>query len=395
MKSFAKISVCLLLISALFLSKEVVAANIEIGLNADMSSSSALAGRAIQRGAQIAIDEINEGGGILGRQLELVTRDHRGNPARGKDNILELSERENIVAVLGGLHTPVVLAELDLVHKKRLPYLIPWAAGTQIIQNNHSPNFVFRVSVRDEYASSFLLSEAKKLGYKRPCLLLENTGWGRSNNNGFHNAASTINMPIPATQWFNWGQTDFQDILKNLVSANCDVIMFVGNSREGKHMVQSLASLPVADQLPIISHWGITGADFVKVAGPDISKINLVFLQTYSFLEPTDQRLADKFVKHYFKRFPDTKSVTDIKAPVGSAHAYDLVHILATAIRQSGSLDRTRVREELERIEFYSGLVRKYKPPFTEDQHDALDSSDFRLARFNEAGVIIPLESNQ
>ncbi len=380
LRNFIEFTLYALMMSINVFSSNSAAANIEIGLNADMTSSSALAGKAIQRGAQIAIDEINEEGGILGQKLKLVVRNHRGNPARGKDNILELSERENLVAILGGLHTPVVLAELALVHEKQVNYLIPWAAGTQIIDNNYSPNYVFRVSVRDEFASSFLLAEAGKLGYSAPCLLLENTGWGRSNKVGFYAAASELNVLLSETQWFNWGHKDFEEILIRFANQKCDVIMFVGSAREGKQVINSLVRLPKADQLPIISHWGITGANFVEFTGPAAMQVDLVFLQTYSFLTPTNVTAADNFINRYFAKHTEANKVTDIFAPVGSAHAYDLVHMLARAIDLASSNNRAKVRDALENLRQFDGLVRAYSPPFTPTRHDALDASDFRLA---------------
>jgi branched-chain amino acid transport system substrate-binding protein len=63
-----------------------------IGLDADMSAVSKDGGIAIQRGAMIAIEEINHAGGVLNRPLELITKDHRGNPARGIANIKALSK---------------------------------------------------------------------------------------------------------------------------------------------------------------------------------------------------------------------------------------------------------------------------------------------------------------
>lgn len=363
-----------------------------IGLDADMSSSSALAGIAIERGAKIAINEINEKGGVLGRKLELVVRDHRGNPARGKDNIMELAAYKNLVAILSGLHTPVALAELELIHKNKIIYLSPWATGTPLVDNNYDPNYVFRVSVRDEFASVFLLKEARKRNYKAPCLLLENTGWGRSNKSGFDKAAAGTKMRIPRTQWFNWGLKDFQKILQDFTEYNCDVIMFVGTAREGAHVVGSMLRNPKADRLPIISHWGITGANFLQVAGPGVSEIDLIFLQTYSFYAPTQRDIAQKFIARYFSTYTKSGDVADIIAPAGSAHAYDLVHLLAKAIVRAGTLDRAKVRDALEHLGPHEGLVRMYDKPFTPTRHDALDSSDFRLARFGAKGEIIPVE---
>jgi branched-chain amino acid transport system substrate-binding protein len=222
---------------------------------------------------------------------------------------------------------------------------------------------------------------------------LENTGWGRSSKTGFDTAASQLNILLKETQWFNWGLEDFQDILTKFAAENCDVIMFVGSAREGKQVVNSLIKLPKADQLPIISHWGVTGANFVDFAGPAALQVDMVFLQTYSFLMPTNISAAENFTQRYFAKYKDSSKVTDILAPVGSAHAYDLVHMLAQAIKLAGSTDRARVRDALENLTQYDGLVRSYAPPFTPTRHDALDASDFRLARFGADGSIIPIKS--
>ncbi len=66
----------------------------------------------------------------------------------------------NVVAILGGIHTPVAMDELKTIHELQMIYLGPWAAGTPVVKNGHSPNYVFRVSVRDEYAGAFLVGSA-------------------------------------------------------------------------------------------------------------------------------------------------------------------------------------------------------------------------------------------
>ena len=83
--------------------------------------------------------------------------------------------------------------------------------------------------------------------------------------------------------------------------------------------------------------------------------------------------------------------VEDILAPVGTAHAYDLVHLLAKAIEKAGSLDRSKIRDAFETIQFHEGLVKNYKNPFTPEDHDALGLEDFFLAEYDTKGFIVPI----
>ncbi len=369
-------------------------APIRIGLNADMSSADAESGEAIRRGALVAMEEINAAGGVLGRPLALEVRDHRRNPARGVVNMREFAAQEEVVAVLGGKHTPVILAELEVVHEHGIPYLIPWAAGTQLVDNGHDPNFVFRVSVRDEYAGVFLVDHILERDFERVGLILEQTGWGRSNELALTLALREHGLSPARVEWFNWGERSFAPALARLEEAKADALVFVGNAPDGVSLIQAVLDLPESRRLPVISHWGIAGGDFAEPLGEALSGVDLVFLQTFSFFDPRFPDRADRVALLYQQLFPEADSIVAIKAPTGVAHAYDLVHLLARAVAKAGSPDRSAVRDALESLDHYAGLVRDYAPPFTAERHDALDRGDFRMARFAN-GVIMPLNRSE
>lgn len=386
----ASLSICL------FLSNGVVYAGekhspILIGLDADMSSGSARAGEAIKRGMEIAVDEINGRGGVLGRKLDIVVKDHRGNPARGVDNLEEFAKMENLVAVMGGLHTPVAMHELKTIHAKRLPFLVPWAAGTPVVANGFDPNFVFRVSVRDEYAGGFLVNYALERGFRKIGLALEKTGWGRSNEKAMKSALMKADLSPVSTGWFHWGTQDMEGALGDVLSAKPDVILLVANAPEGLSIVRKMASLPKELRVPIISHWGITGGKFFEQSKDILKEVDLVFLQTYSFFKPTDPDSAKKLMEHYGKKYGVEASPESIFAPTGTAHAYDLIHLLAKAIAKTGNADRKSIRDALVSLQIHNGLVRKYSDPFANGNHDALSDEDFSIAKFGDAGSIFPI----
>lgn len=368
-----------------------VANSIIVGLDSDMTSGCAQSGEAIRRGIVLAIEEINAAGGVLGRPLELVVRDHRGNPARGVDNIEEFAAMDRVVAIVGGVHTPVALEELKSIHEHELVYLGPWAAGTPVVANGYHPNYVFRVSVRDEFAGGFLVEQALARGYRRIGLLLEQTGWGRSNDSAIKKALKSANLTPAAVEWFHWGVDDLGPQIARLHEANADVIILVCNPLEGATAVHSMATLPPSVRLPIISHWGITAGDFRTLAQGDLSAVDLVLLQTFSFIKHSADDHSSAFVSRYCQRFPECQNARQIFSPVGTAHAYDLTRMLCRAIEQAGSTDRPKVREALEHLPRHRGLVRTYDPAFTSDRHDALSADDFCLARYAEDGTIVPL----
>lgn len=363
---------------------------IKIGLNADMSSGSAESGEAIKRGAIIAIDEINEKGGLLGgHRLTLIIKDHHGVPARGIANVKSLVCEEGVVAVVGGLHTPVILSELPTIHELGVIYLDPWAAGTPIINNGYNPNYVFRVSVRDEYAGGFIIQHIIKNGHRKIGLLLERTGWGRSNYNALTKALSQNGLVPVALEWFNWGDTEMTPQIKRIRQSGATAFVLVANAPEGALAVKCLARFPEKERIPVFSHWGITGGEFPQIVKEDLKKVHLEFLQTYSFIGA--KGLKSEYVIQKYKEKFGAKSARDIFSPVGTAHAYDLIHLLARAIEKAASTERSKVRQALEGLGRYEGLVRTYAPPFTTTKHDALDQTDFQMAFYDSEGVIVPI----
>jgi branched-chain amino acid transport system substrate-binding protein len=381
----------LLCCTTLFYPAASAAEPIVVGVSADMSRGGARSGEAIRRGVLLAIDEINASGGVLGRQLEIAVRDHRGVPARGRDNIVEMAALPHLVAIVGGLHTPVAMAELQPVHEHEVVYLGPWAAGTSVVENGYHPNYVFRVSVRDEYAGRFLIDTALRNGAKRPGLLLWRTAWGRSNEKAMQDALRARGLPIAPVTWFNTGQRDIQGPIESLYAQGADAVMLVANPAEGVSVVRAMAARSQRVRLPIISHWGITGGDFHSQVADVIDEIELTFLQTYSFYDPPFPRKARALQLRYCEMF-DACGTEQIISPVGTAHAYDLIHLLSRAIRKAGSTDRPAVRAAMEQLERYEGLVRIYEQPFSVDRHDALDRADFSLAQFDAQGAIKPLQ---
>ena len=139
------------------------AQDIKIGYVGALSGLSAKSGEAITRGLEIAIDEINAKGGLLGgRKLVLIKRDDESNPAKGQIAARELIQNEKVAAIFGGIDTPVAMAIVPIVNKEKVPYVGTWAAGTLITRNGANPNYVFRVSAVDVLVDKALVSYAAK-----------------------------------------------------------------------------------------------------------------------------------------------------------------------------------------------------------------------------------------
>jgi branched-chain amino acid transport system substrate-binding protein len=356
-----------------------------IGLIAPLSGSLAAAGQAIQRGMLLALDEVNRSGGVLGRPLTLVVRDVDNDSQAGVAALQELVHQHGIVAVFTGTFSPVILAQLDALHALHLPLIIPLGSVTAITQNGRRPNYAFRVAMSDEYANEFLVRYALEVvGARRPGILADTTAWGDSNIEGLTKWLAQLGTAAAGIERFDQGETTMRYALSRLRAAGADCLIMVANAPEAAAIVRGMVVL--GWKVPVISHSGTSVGRFVELAGIANAE-GVLTLQTFSFFDALSPR-AEAVLHAYHARF-GTRRVEEVSVPIAVASSYDGVHLLVRAIRQAGSTEGPKLREALEHLDPYDGLIKRYAPAFTIQHHDALRAEDYLMAVWRD-GRLVP-----
>ena len=360
---------------------------VKIGHVAALSGGSAQSGEAITRGLTIAIDEINAKGGVLGgRKLELVQRDDESTPPKGLTAARELVFKEKVAVIFGGIDSPVALAMVPLLNKEKVPHMAVWAAGTGITRNGANPNYIFRVSAVDVLVDVKLLQYAsEKFGAKKAGLILINNPWGESNEKGLIEAVKTNTaIQIAGVEKFENSDVDLVPQLTRLREKGADVLILVGNAAPGAQVMKARERL--SWKVPVVSHWGISGGRFPELTGPTAGEAH--FVQTYSFFGKQSP-VGERVLAALMKKYPAIKGPGDIFAPIGTANAYDAMHLVAMAIEQAKSTDGDAVRTALEDLKgSYQGLIKTYSKPFAADNHDALGPSDYIMVHYEGDNVV-------
>lgn len=376
---------------------------IRLYIDADRTGARA-SGVAIEQGIRVALDEVDNQ--LAGRNVELVIRDHHGSSVRSKRHLDEYLKDDNALLVYSGLHSPPLLNNLRFINENEILVLDPWAAAGPITRFSGSQNWIFRLSVDDSKAGTVIVENALKEGLNKPYLLLEDTGWGKSNLKTMRLALEKKGLSPVGVQWFNWnlGETGAKIMLRNIAAAGADSILMVANAPEGKTFAKSMLALSEKERLPLRSHWGITGGDFAQVIDSSLRKqLDLKFLQTsFSFISSKETALSEKAFLTAKTLFPDTiKEYADIQAPTGFVHAYDLTRLLIAAVNKApltGDIikDRALIREAMENLNTpIQGLIKTYQTPFTAydettpDAHEALGIEDLVMAYYGEDNQIL------
>ncbi|SDI50859.1 ABC transporter substrate-binding protein [Alloyangia pacifica] len=355
---------------------------IKLGLVAALSGQSAKSGEAITRGIELALDKINGAGGVLGRPLELVSRDDESNPGKGLVAARELVQREEVAALIGGLDTPVSMAIVPYMNEAKVPFVGPWAAGTPITMNGAEENYVFRVSAVDEYVDEAITEYlVTKYGAAKPGMILINNPWGESNEAGLTKALAKRGMEHAGIEKFESNDVDVVPQLTRLKENGADSLFLVANVAPSAQVVKSLDRM--GWDVPIASHWGPAGGRFTELAGASGEKVH--FIQTFLFTDAAHPLFAA-----LQEKYPEIETLADVTPATGIANAYDATLLLAAAIEKAGSTEGPAIREAMYQISGVEGVIKTYDMPFTPEDQDALGPEDYVFSQFVE-GEIVPL----
>lgn len=374
---------------------------IRVFIDADQTHMSA-AGQAIEWGVRAALAVVENQ--LCGYHVEVVSLDHRGNTRRSRNHVKQFIDDDRAIAMVGGLHSAPVLENLSLINESGVLFLAPWSAAAPITRWAGDENWVFRLSIDDAKAGAFIVNRALCEGYRRPFLLLENTGWGQSNKANIEQALKEYLVQPVGLEFFDWGLSDHtaKVVVQNAINSRADVLLLVANSFEGEKIVRAIVAMEGGQDLAVRSHWGILGRHFVNHAGPHmISQIDLKFIQTdFSNFINQSNYVSKRAFEELKKINRSITKPSDLSAVVGFVHAYDLMRIFIAGVHQAGLTgnvvtDRLAIKRALEHLQTkVDGIMMQYDNPFDglgaqSDAHEALPVTHYRMGKFQPDGSVL------
>jgi branched-chain amino acid transport system substrate-binding protein len=348
---------------------------IKIGLSAAFSGPNAAAGQALSRGAELAMDEINAAGGVLGRQLTLVIRDNEHKLDRGVAQTRELIEREGCTAILGSQGSFIGLAVIDTIHELKVPWFALAVGGVGIIENKRTPNYMFRVATNDREVAKFLVKYAMdKAGGKKFAVLNEDTGWGVPAIADLQAALKEKGLEPASTDKMKVGDSDFTPQMLRAKNAGADTILSFSNAVEMANALK--AGNKMSYKPKVLSAWGLANPTFPSLAGALADGV--MVMQTFTFVQNTKPKAVALF-KRFTEKYKDTKDANEVPFPSYIGNAYDATHMIGLAIKKAGSTEGPKMQATLEDLGSYDGLVKTYNNPFSASRHEALDPDDYSM----------------
>jgi branched-chain amino acid transport system substrate-binding protein len=307
--------------------------DIVIGMYGSLTGDGASFGQSSREGTELAVDEVNNAGGVLGgRKFRLLVEDDQSKPEEASNAVTKLITQDKVIAVLGEVASRRSLAAAPISQRYQIPMITPSSTNERVTQVG---DYIFRVCFIDPFQGEVLAKFAfNDLKARRVAVLKDiqqdySVGLTNSIVENFTKLGGEVLDPVSYTT----GDADFKAILTQVRSQKPDVIFATGYYPEAAIIARQARELGL--MMPILGGDGWVG-DALKNGREALR--NTYISNHYSADNPDP--LVQNFVKTYrarFNREPDAIA----------ALAYDAVKVLADALTRAQSTEGPKLRDAL------------------------------------------------
>ncbi len=341
---------------------------IRVGIIFPLTGGSSDMGNSARVGAQIAIDEINEVGGFLGRPIQAMIRDDKANPDEGLKVSEELVLKEKVTATIGFCNTGVAAKALDVFQKNQHVLLVTCATGTVLTAKYPAKDsFIFRTAAPDALQTQFLADEIAKRGLSKPALLVDKSGYGESGLKDLETALGKVNLKPQVVVRFDVGAKSLTDEIKKARDSGADSL--IGWTVGPESGVIAASRAKAGWKVPQFGPWGLSHRSALENSEGAVEGTMMVqtILQN-NFLERHNA---------FFSRYGKLSKEPIIGSVMSAAQTYDAVHLLLRAMFEAkGNLSGPDLKKGLENLSrSYQGVVTTYSNPFSATDHDAISAN--------------------
>lgn len=345
---------------------------VKVGVLLSLSGPAGPVAEKQRMGVEIAVDQINAAGGILGKKIELVVRDDGGDPTKSRTAAEELVEKEKVAFILGPtLSSPAMAIHPYLTERKIVNLGSPAASAAT---DPAKFPYAFSTSPSDAFILNTIVSYAiDTLKLKKIAVLSESTAFGKGALTATQAAFAAKQVTPVAIEEYKAGDLDFSAQLKKVKAAGADgLIINAGNSTDLVRFMKNLLSM--GWDVPVFSNSNL--ADSAVLEGVGADGLKKAYAQNHrpltfsdsSPLSPTTVEFREKVRAKLGGQKPLKTSMQLIAA------MYDAVHVLKKAAEKAGSFEADKLKAALESMEVYPGVYATWE--FSPTKHMPLGDDD-------------------
>jgi branched-chain amino acid transport system substrate-binding protein len=318
---------------------------IVIGHYASMTGLIAHFGQDTDKAARLFVDQVNATGGVLGKQVKLVTLDTRGDSAEAANAVTRLIDIEKVSALLGEVSSSLSLAGGRVAQRRKIPMVSPSSTNPKVTEVG---DYIFRVCFVDSFQGKAMATFARQnLKFDQVAILKDvKNDYSIGLADAFSQAYRAAGGTITVEQSYSQGDTDFSAQLTAIRASKAQAIFVPGYYAEVGAVARTARRLGL--KIPLLGGDGWDAPDLFKIGGDALDGSYFTNHFAPDAATPKARRFTAEFKAKYAQE------------PTGlGALGYDAAGVLFDAIRRAGKVESAAIRDALAATKDFDGVTGK------------------------------------
>lgn len=306
-------------------------------------------GQGLTAGIELAIEEINADGGVLGKQIEIVKVDNKSDDTEAANVSTRLATRDKVVAILGPATSGNTKAASPPAIQNKVPLISASATADDVTVDSQGKvrEYIFKTCFSDSFQGVTMANFAyTDLEFKNAAILLDNTSdYAKGLAKNFKEVFTDLGGNILAEDAYQAKDTDYNAVLTKIKSTNPEVLYVPGYYEEVGLIVKQARELGL--NVPILGADGYDSPKLAEIAGAEALN-GVYYTNHYSPMDDAADVVA--FRKAFNDKYKE-------EANAFNALGYDLAYFAVDAIDRAGEADPVKVKDALASTVDFKGIT--------------------------------------
>lgn len=339
-KRYCLLLVFILLTGLLAGCADSASSDIKIGMVYELTGNTASYGTSAADGAKLAFKEINAKGGVLGKQIKIVTADNKGEPSESANAMTKVITQDKVIAVTGFTVSSCGIAGSAVAEDNKIPLVAAATVNPRVTVDEKTgkvKDYTFRACFIDSFqgtvSANFALNSLKKT---KSAIMVDNSSdYSKGLAQIFKDVFTKGGGQVVVEEAYLQKDQDFKSILTKIKAQNPEMIYLPGYYEDVGKIVKQARELGI--MIPILGGDAWDSPRLVEMGSPQALN-NTYFTNFYSVQDtnPASQAFVEAYKKEY-GQLPDSMA----------AMGYDAANLLVDAIKRANSVSSGKIREAL------------------------------------------------
>lgn len=316
---------------------------IKVGHLASLTGAEATFGQSCEKGIQIALEEINKAGGILGKQVEIITVDDQSKNQEVNNCMVKLTQKDQVCAVIGEIASSNTMAAAPEAQSSKIPLVTPGSTNPEVTKKG---DYIFRICYTDDYQGRAIAGfAAKRLGLKRAVTMTDQTSaYSLSLTEEFKKVFEKEGGKVLRDVSYKKTDSEYNALINQALADKPDVLVLTGYYTNVPNIIQTARKAGYTGVCV-----GGDGWDSDKLYQMGGKALDDCYFTNHYSPDDSDPRIQEFLAKYKAKH---NGAVPDAMAVLG----YDAAMVVFDAIQRAGAAEGPKIRDALAQTKDFKGV---------------------------------------